>query len=865
MTSTEVLAGDFIKNLLQNLPKETQDDKIEISRNENIKSQFNNNSNKNFISNSSILKLKELKSFYKGINNKELLPNENINDCLLFPSAFNINLLMEKIFQIFGVNSINEIYLNLIEEFKNIYINEKKLKKTHTSNDNFNKKTQLFDLIQELNFFISPSIIYVSDPIINKISFDIFISYILNENKLAKNILESYINIFNIKHLVLDYIIWNKDKIIKSSIHIPKLLSLISILNLEKNFTYELILFHKKTIFFEQDNFVYDLYCTYNKSIKQLIDLTEYLILIKRNWVSIQVIEKIIYDKNINDRINNHIKKLMIVNLMENNFKSSSTSSISLSDNNDFTMPTNKEKRTSLRLISYYHILSDNRNLLNFDFNSEIKGLNNFISELIKNKEHEKIIKLLNYLDYKFICHIKKDIFHQFIKDLPSDKIERVAKALKHFPDEIGYILNEYEKKNNVKDGIKLIKLLNLDWKEYDKKWDRYSIRLFYNYKIKECLEDKFDILLDYALVSETLYNELINKLLNKINNQKNESFKKGKENICNNTNLNLKEFEYENNGNNINFNSDKKQEEDIYTKNIINEEKNDFPNFDIFNKMDVFKDLSTEYIIEKEDSEDDNDCRIILNNIQNLSTDKLKEKVTILFKTGREKNYLLTKTNKYLFDNTFNYSLPKINLNKYNVEDKFGPHDKSCFQIDLRKIHICFVDTISKLSEQYIKYFQHTKIIGIDSEWKQQFYARSKEFSSIIQMANYEEKNIIIIDMLKLIKEKEFIETFNKYFSNKTFVGYSFDSSDLEHFSSGIQNTFKKANIIDLIDLYQYRYLTKVKGLKNLCNEILGINLCKYEQCSFWENRPLKQSQLHYAAVDALVCVSLYKKLINN
>ena len=48
------------------------------------------------------------------------------------------------------------------------------------------------------------------------------------------------------------------------------------------------------------------------------------------------------------------------------------------------------------------------------------------------------------------------------------------------------------------------------------------------------------------------------------------------------------------------------------------------------------------------------------------------------------------------------------------------------------------------------------------------------------------------------------------------------------------------------------------------MCKEVLGINLCKYEQCSFWENRPLKQSQLHYAAIDALVCVSLYKKINN-
>jgi hypothetical protein len=152
-------------------------------------------------------------------------------------------------------------------------------------------------------------------------------------------------------------------------------------------------------------------------------------------------------------------------------------------------------------------------------------------------------------------------------------------------------------------------------------------------------LEDKFDILLDYALVSETLYNELINKLLNKINNTKNDSFKKGKENMNINLNMNFKEYEFEEPGNNILCNPGKKQQHLLSLSNKNIKEENEFSNFEMFNNFDnIFKDLSNEYIIQKEDSEDDNDCRIILNNIQNLSTDKLKEKITILFKTGREK-----------------------------------------------------------------------------------------------------------------------------------------------------------------------------------------------------------------------------------
>ena len=843
----ELIAGDFIKNLLQNLPKE---ETTPVQKKEDFKTQkYNDSLDKIFLSNSTITKLKDLKYIIKGSNSKELLPNDTINNCLIYPSLLNTSLLVEKIFSIFEVKSINEIYLNLIQAFNAVYFKEKNKEKFLSSNDSFNKN-QLFEIVQELNFFISPSVIYVSDPLINKLSFDIFISHILNDNKITKNILEAFINIFNIRHLITDYFVWNKDKIIKSNIHLPKLLSLISILNLEKNFSYELIIFNKKNIFFEQDNFVYDLYSTYNKSIKMINDLTDYLISIKRNWISIIVIERIIYDKYISEKIDKHIKKMMLLNLLDTSFKSPTPSE----KDENFYQVINKDKKMSVKLISYYHILSDNRNIINYNFNSEMKELNNFMSELIENKDLDKCIKLLNGLDYKFISHIKKEVFHSLIKELPFSKIEQIKNALKCFPDEINSILNDFEKKNNFKEGIKLIKLLNLEWKDYDKAWDRYSIRIFYNYKIQECLEDKFDILLDYALISETLYNELINKLLNKIKKTKHDSAKKGKENM-NSLNLKVVEFEYPGN--------------DLMSTNLRNSKNNanelSYLDFDMMNKMDSFNEgFYPDYMTEQEDSEDD-DCRIILKNFQNVSNDKLKEKTSILFKQGREKKFLLTKANKQLFDNVFNYKLPKLNINNYICEDKFAPHDNSCFQLDLKKVHVSFVDTISKLSEQYLKYFQHTKIIGVDSEWKQQFYARSREFCSIIQMANFEERNVIIIDMLKLTKEKEFAEIFTKYFSNKTFIGYSFDASDLDHFSNGIQNAFKKANIIDLIDLYQYKYLNKAQGLKNLCKEILGINICKYEQCSFWENRPLKQSQLHYAAVDAFICVSLYKKLVNN
>jgi len=813
MTSTEILAGDFIKSLLQNFPKE------ENSISEKSEPPQKELKNQNFMSNSAVSQLKDLKSLLKTASTKELGPNDTINTILAYPKVLNINKLLENIFSILGAKSINDIFSNLIDSLDMIYSSENIKENFIDNNDFATKKIQLFELIQELNFFISPSIIFLHNSYSNsmsKKSFDIFINKILNDNKVSKNALESYINIFNIRHLVLDYFVWNKDAIIKSQILVQKLLALISILHLEKNYSYDIIISQKKNIFLDQENLVYDLYCTYSTSLKELVNLTDCLISLKKNWISIMVIEKIIYDKYLSEKLDNFVKKLMIMHLIDYNIRNPTEKS-------DNSPQVKKEKKLNMKLISYYHILSDNKNIINFDFNNEVKELNNLFAIFVKNKDYDKCIKLLNCLDHKFISHIKKDIFHQMIKEFSFDKIERIKSALRVFPDEITYILNYYEKKGNFKDGIRLIKSLNLDWKEYNKVWDRYSIRIFYNYKIKECLEDKFDILLDYALISETLYNELINKLLNKLKNAKVEKSKLEKENINNNigNNMNLKEIEFEfvDNNNNIKNN-------DSFLETQCIDDKNIFLDLDIINKN--INDNTNDIMIEQEDSEEEvNDCRIILNNFQALSNDKLREKITILFKLGREKNYLLTKTNKFLFDSVFNYKLPKLNLSKYIPEDYFGPHNPNCLTLDKKKVHITFIDSISKFTEISVKFFQNSKVIGVDSEWKQQFYARNKEFCSIIQLANYDEKNVMILDMLKLSKEKDFVELFEKYFGNKTFVGYAFDSSDFEHFSVGIQNAFKKVMLVDLRDLYQYKYLKKAKGLKYMCNEVLGVDLC--------------------------------------
>ena len=59
-------------------------------------------------------------------------------------------------------------------------------------------------------------------------------------------------------------------------------------------------------------------------------------------------------------------------------------------------------------------------------------------------------------------------------------------------------------------------------------------------------------------------------------------------------------------------------------------------------------------------------------------------------------------------------------------------------------------------------------------------------------------------------------------------------------------------------------RTYTEYHGLKNLCNELLGINLSKQMQASFWGTQSLSEEQKEYAARDVIYLHKLKEALIN-
>ena len=208
-----------------------------------------------------------------------------------------------------------------------------------------------------------------------------------------------------------------------------------------------------------------------------------------------------------------------------------------------------------------------------------------------------------------------------------------------------------------------------------------------------------------------------------------------------------------------------------------------------------------------------------------------------------------------------------KLNYkDKYSFKDHFGPVTKNCIEIEPSKTKVEFIDDVDKLEKILKDYFMNSQYFGIDSEWQQNFNVIDNTKVSIIQISNYEETCVILLDLLELSKIEKFYEIFEQYFKNKIFIGFYFDKNDLEVFPPKLKCFFEDSNnctIYDVFFMAQQKFLEKGQSLKSLTEKIYGKSLCKYEQCSNWNLRPLSKCQKHYAALDALICVMIYKKLI--
>ncbi|XP_035224681.1 exonuclease mut-7 homolog isoform X2 [Stegodyphus dumicola] len=190
------------------------------------------------------------------------------------------------------------------------------------------------------------------------------------------------------------------------------------------------------------------------------------------------------------------------------------------------------------------------------------------------------------------------------------------------------------------------------------------------------------------------------------------------------------------------------------------------------------------------------------------------------------------------------------------------------------------FLDAVADISENY-------NVVGIDAEWKPNLGVL-KEKLSLFQLAVWD--SIYLLDILALqdsLKPKCWDYMIEKIFCNADILklGYGI-KTDLQMliklFSGEKSQLHKYPRLVDIGNFFKELKIhfpavaaeikksvpeqlidpPDSKGLSQLCYTILGKPLNKDEQFSNWERRPLRESQMTYAALDAYCLLMIYEKL---
>ncbi|CAK9829011.1 Exonuclease mut-7 homolog [Anthophora retusa] len=210
-----------------------------------------------------------------------------------------------------------------------------------------------------------------------------------------------------------------------------------------------------------------------------------------------------------------------------------------------------------------------------------------------------------------------------------------------------------------------------------------------------------------------------------------------------------------------------------------------------------------------------------------------------------------------------------------------WGDNDDSMnyHEYKLSRDSIKVVDNPRSFEEFLDSGLQGVSIVGIDSEWKPCFGTKQTELA-LIQIAT--KTNVYILDVTTIGNEltELWTELVLTLFENKNILKLGFGiAQDMTVIRSSIPALSEmKAcgqGYLDithlwqkLVDDYQFVFphetddhLTK-KNLSKLVELCLGQKLNKSDQFSNWEQRPLRESQIRYAALDAYCLLEVYVAL---
>ncbi|PHT98674.1 hypothetical protein BC332_32333 [Capsicum chinense] len=203
-------------------------------------------------------------------------------------------------------------------------------------------------------------------------------------------------------------------------------------------------------------------------------------------------------------------------------------------------------------------------------------------------------------------------------------------------------------------------------------------------------------------------------------------------------------------------------------------------------------------------------------------------------------------------------YSLEGF-INVKELEESIPKH--RYLQLDELSIkEVVWVDEANGLLDA-TRHIEECKVVGIDCEWKPNYEKGSSPNKvSIMQIAS--DNKVYILDLIKLYEDAPDVldDCLTRILHSPRVLklGYNFQC-DVKQLAQSY-GQLQCFNHYDMLLDIQNVFKEPRGGLSGLAKKILGTGLNKTRRNSNWEQRPLTQLQLEYAALDAAVLIHIFR-----